>query len=380
MEEDTERMVKTPWFDEEIPFTKAASIGTDKVMQEHSTIGLVITTDGSIGEIPRENYISAEEKTILALKQQKKPFLVIVNSKRPYSEEALSVASRISDQYDVTCMTANCEQLKKEEILTILQNVLYEFPITTLDFYMPHWVALLQEDHPLKEDLIQRLHGFLKGYNKIRDIVVNTITLDSPYIKESKTELISLADGSVKIRILPDDAFYYEMLSNLCKDTIQNDYDLLCKLEEYAKKIDEYEKVRSALEGVQNKGYGVVSPKQEEIILGQPEIIHHGNKYGVRMTAISPSIHMIKADIETEIAPIVGTKEQAEDLVTFLDKAKDANEIWDTSIFGKSVGELVRDGITSKITTITEESQIKLQDTMQKIVNDSNGGMVCIII
>ena len=380
MEAEEERMVKTPWFKEEIPFTKAAAIGTDKVMQEHSTIGIVITTDGSIGEIPRENYVAAEERTILSMKQQNKPFLVIVNSKRPYSDEAMHLASNITQKYDVTCMTANCEQLKKEEILTILQNVLYEFPISSIDFYMPRWIELLEDEHPLKEDLIAQTKMFLTGYDKIRDAVGKPISMESPYLTECTTEQIRLSDGSIKVRLLPDDKYYYEMLSGLLEENILGEYDLLEKLRDYAKRKKEYEKVQSAVEAVTEGGYGVVSPEKEEIQIKAPQIIHHGNKYGVRMTAVSPSIHMIKVGVETEIAPIVGTKEQAEELKNFLEEAMEKEEIWDTSIFGKSVGELVQDGFGTKLNAISMESQMKLKDTMQKIVNDSNGGMVCIII
>ncbi len=380
LEEDEERMVKTPWFDYEIPFTQAAEIGTDKVMNDHSTIGLVITTDGSIGDLPRGNYLEAEEKTILALKKTKKPFLVLVNSQKPYSDEAKKTAAEIAEKYMVSVMPVNCEQLKKDDINHILEKILYEFPITSIEFYMPKWVEMLPCDNRMKQDIIEQVRVLMKRYDTIRDVLENPVQLDSEFVKRCKSDGVQLYDGVVKVMLDVDEAYYYEMLTEMVGESITDEYQLIHKLQEFAAMRKEYAKVLGAVGMVRMKGYGVVTPDKEEITLDKPELIKHGNKFGVKIRATSPSIHMIRANIETEIAPIVGTKEQADDLIRYIDQADENQSIWNTNIFGKTVEQLVNDGITTKVASIGDESQVKLQDTMQKIVNDSNGGMVCIII
>ncbi len=380
MEEDVERMVKTPWFDYEIPFTQAAEIGTDKVMNDHSTIGLVITTDGSIGEIPRANYLEAEERTILALKKSGKPFIVLVNSQKPYSEDAKKTAQEIGEKYDVTAVTVNCEQLKKDDINMLLENVLYEFPISSMEFYMPKWVEMLPAENSMKAALVEGVRGMMREYDTIRDVLEKPISLESEYIRRCKTESVSLSDGSIRVNLDVEEAYYYQMLTEMVGENISDEYQLISKLRSFAAMKKEYTKVLDAVSMVRIKGYGVVTPEKEEIHLERPELIKHGNKFGVKIKASSPSIHMIRANIETEIAPIVGTQEQAEDLITYINQTDASNGMWDTNIFGKTVEQLVNDGITAKVAVIGEESQLKLQDTMQKIVNDSNGGMVCIII
>lgn len=380
MEEGEERMVKTPWFDVEIPFTQAAEMGTDKVMNDHSTIGLVVTTDGSIGDLSRSNYLDAEEKTIVAMKKTGKPFLVLVNSKKPYSEDAKKVAADISEKYGVAAMTVNCEQLKKNDIDDILEQILYEFPISSVEFYMPKWVELLPSDNRMKVDIMEKVMDMMKNYDSVRDVIKNPININSEYIKRCKSDGISLYDGTIKVQLDVDEKYYYEMLTEMVGEKIPDEYSLIQKLKEFAEMKQEYTKVLSAVNMVRMKGYGVVTPEKEEITLDKPEVIRHGNKYGVKIKATSPSIHMIRANIETEIAPIVGTKEQADDLIAYIEQADESESIWDTNIFGKTVEQLVNDGITSKVSAIGEESQMKLQDSMQKIVNDINGGMVCIII
>lgn len=380
MEEDVERMVKTPWAEEEIPFTQAAEIGTDKVMKDHSTIGLVITTDGSIGEIPRSNYLEAEEKTILALKKSGKPFLVLVNSQKPYSDEVKQVTGEIEKKYDVAVMAVNCEQLKKEDIHRILEKILYEFPLTAVEFYFPRWMDMLPQEHTVKQDLLKQIRELMNNYNRIRDIAEHPVELQGEYLRSCRMDPIQLWNGIVSVQVAVDEKYYYEMLSEMLEEGVEDEYQLLQKLKELAEMKREYTKVRDALTMVKIKGYGVVTPDREDISLEKPELIRHGNKFGVKIKASSPSIHMIRANIETEIAPIVGTEQQAKDLMHFIDQAEAAHGIWETNIFGKTVEQLVDDGITTKVASIGEESQLKLQDTMQKIVNDSNGGMVCIII
>jgi len=380
MEEDTERMVKTPWSEEEIPFTQAAEIGTDKVMHDHSTIGLVVTTDGSVTELPRAAYLEAEERTISALKQIRKPFLVLLNCKRPRSEEAGTLASELEQKYNVHVLPVNCEQLKKEDINAILEQILYEFPLSTMEFYMPKWVQFLPEDHELKTDLLRQVQAMMPDYGTVRDVLEKPVTFEGSYVKSCKTDQVSLSDGVVRVRLEIDDACYYAMVSEMVGETITDEYQLIGRLKEFSAMRREYDKVLSAVSMVRGRGYGVVTPEKEEIRLEKPELIRHGSKFGVKIRAVSPSIHMIRANIETEIAPIVGSEEQAEDLIRYIEQADQNQSIWETNIFGKTVEQLVDDGITGKVASIGDESQLKLQDTMQKIVNDSSGGMVCIII
>lgn len=381
LEKESERMVKTPWSVEEIPFTKAAEIGTRKVIRDHSTIGIVVTCDGSFGELERESFLEAEERTIRELQELGKPFVVLLNSAKPYAEETRALADEISETYQVTVMPVNCEQLRREDINRIMENVLYEFPLTMIEFYMPKWVEMLPYEHKVKQDLICQVKALMSSLNHVRDLSGSALKLESEYIRKCKLDGIRMSDGCVRIMLDVDDRYYYEMLSELVGDQIESEYQLLSTLRDMARMKREYTKVLHAMDAVRHKGYGVVMPDREEIVLAKPELIRQGNKFGVKIKAESPSIHLIKATIETEISPIVGTEEQAQDLIRYItDTGTNEAGIWETNIFGKTVEQLVNDGITGKISMINEESQIKLQETMQKIVNDLNGGMVCIII
>lgn len=381
VEEGRERMVKTPWFEKAIPFHEAAKTGTRKVIEDHSTIGLVVTTDGSFGEIPRENYIEAENQTISELKKQGKPFLIIINSQIPYKEETQKLAAELQKKHEVTVVPINCEQLKKEDICRILEKILYEFPISEISYFVPKWVEMLENHHELKQELMKQIKRNMMNMKHIRDLTKEAVRMESPYVQEVVIENVNLADGSVKIKIQIHDEYYYKILSELSGICMENEYDLVHSIKELANMKEQYVRVQSALENVRGCGYGVVVPELEEIELQEPEVIRQGNKYGVKIKSKSPSIHMIKAVIETEIAPIVGTEQQANDLIDYIsDSSKRGESVWETNIFGKSIEQLVQDGIRNKITSISEESQVKLQDTMQKIVNDSKGGLVCIII
>lgn len=381
VEEGKERMVKTPWFEKAIPFHQAAQVGTRKVIQEHATIGLVITSDGSFGELPRENFLEAEAQTINELKKQGKPFLLLINSQAPYGEGARKLARELKEKYQVTTLTANCEQLRQEDVSRILEHILYEFPVSEIQFFIPKWVEMLPMDHELKQEILSQIKGYMKQLSHIRDIKKETLNLTGPYVQETHLEEISLATGVVRVRIQIRDEYYYQMLSEMSGIPMESEYELIHTMKELAAMKEKYVKVQSALEAVRGTGYGVVIPELFDITMEEPEVIRQGNKFGVKIKSKSPSIHMIKADIETEIAPIVGTEQQARDLITYIGESGQRGEsIWETNIFGKSIQELVQDGIRTKLTAISEESQGKLQDTMQKIVNDSKGGLVCIII
>lgn len=381
LEEGAERMVKTPWFDYEVPFTQAAEIGTQKVIKEHSTIGVVITTDGSFTELPREAYVPAEERTVAELTRLGKPFIILLNTPRPYGDEAVRMAEGLQEKYKVTVLPVNCEQLRKEDIHHILESILYEFPIARVDFFLPKWVEMLENGHKIKASMIENAKNILQGISFARDIRKQDFTPVGEYVKRMKLDKMDLAKGRISVIMDVDDAYYYENMSEMTGVPIQGEYQLISMVKELAQMKQEYGKVASAMESVRQKGYGVVMPQLGDIEIQEPVLIRHGNKFGVKIKASSPSIHMIRANIETEIAPIIGTEEQANDLISYVKDAGDSGEgIWKTNIFGKSVGELVEDGIRGKITMMDDESQIKLQDTMQKIVNDSNGGLVCIII
>ncbi len=381
MEEDTERMVTTPWFEYEIPFTQAAELGTYKVIHDHSTIGIVVTSDGSFTDIPTESYEPAVEKTLMQLSQMQKPFVVLLNSEKPYAEATKKLADTLSDKYKVTVLPVNCAQLKEEDIQRIMQNVLLEFPITSLSFYMPKWVEMLPATHKVKQSLIDEIREKMNLFHKMKDIYETPLMFENEYVIHSRIDGVNLAEGTVMVSLDIDDLWYYQMLTEMLGQTIESEYDLMDYLDTSAKMRKEYEKVETAIRSVRQKGYGVVTPERSEITLDTPEVIHHGNKFGVKIRAQSPSIHMIRANIETEIAPIVGTKEQAEDLIAYIGQSEQGNDgIWETNIFGKTVEQMVQDGIGAKVSMIGDESQLKLQDTMQKIVNDTNGGLVCIII
>ena len=381
MEDDAERMVKTPWFDYEVPFTQAAELGTKKVITDHSTIGIVVTCDGSFGDIPRDNYIEPEERTIAELKKLGKPFVILLNSEKPYGDAASGLAAKMEEKYGVSVLPVNCEQLRKEDVTRILEQILYEFPLAKVECYVPKWVEMLPMEHRIKQDVIARLKELAGKLNTIRDVTPENLWMESEFIDRMKLDQIHMDSGTARVNMEIDDRYYYELLSELTGSEILGEYELMSLIRELSRMKKEYEKVATAITSVRQQGYALVMPDQEEITLEEPELIHQGNKFGVKIRSIAPSIHLIRANIETEIAPIVGSEDQAKDLITYLKDSSGENEsIWSTNIFGQSVEELVEDGIRGKIYQIGDESQVKLQETMQKIVNDSNGGLVCIII
>ncbi|MDD6057637.1 MAG: stage IV sporulation protein A [Clostridiales bacterium] len=380
MEDGQKRMVKTPWFDYEIPFVEAASIGTEKVIKDHATIGIVITTDGSIGEFSREDYIDAEEKTLQELDAIGKPYVIVLNSQKPYVEETERLARQMREKYGTSVIPVNCEQLRKEDVYRIFEQMLYEFPVARVEFFIPKWAEMLPMEHPMKAEVIRTASDILDGMRKMGDIYGQQFATEQ-YVSRIKLEELALSTGCIKIRMEIAEKYYYENMSELAGIPIQGEYELISMIKEMAQRKEAYEKAADAFESVKVKGYGVVGPGLSDIRMEEPVLIKHGNKYGVKMRAVSPSIHMIKANIETEIAPIVGSEEQANDLIAYIKEGQQSEEgAWETNIFGKSIGELMEDGIRSKIAMMDDECQMKLQDTMQKIVNDSSGGMVCIII
>ncbi len=382
IENDKERQVKTPWFDYDIPFTEAAEIGTKKVINEHSTVGVIITSDGSFGELGRENYLEAEERTINELKGLSKPFLVILNSSRPYSDDTKQMAEELMMKYDVPVLPLNCDQLKKEDVNKILKELLESFPVSLISFITPGWVDMLPQTHRIRQELIDEARHILHTYKKMRDITPDIRLNDISCVKMIKTDKINMEDGTVTLLFEVGENEFYGVMSEMTGLDIPDEYILLETLKHLSEKRAEYERFESACFEVERKGYGVVNPTIEDINLTEPELIKHGNKFGIKIKATAPSIHMISASIETEIAPIVGTEEQALDLIKFLNSAGtiDKKTMKDALIFGKSIGYLVEEGIEGKINRMTEECRLKLQETLQKIINESNGGAVFIII
>ena len=381
MEGEEERLVKTPWFDYEIPFTKAAAIGTRKVITEHSTIGIVVTCDGSFGEIDARKYEPAEEETVEQLKQLKKPFVILLNTVHPYSEKTKEMAREKEEKYKTKVLPMNLEQMKKEDVYQILKSILMEFPISSIGFYVKRWTEMQKKNHPIKIELLEMAKNVIEQKNTMKDIYKED-EKQYEYITSRKLETVAMDSGKVTITVKVGDIYYYQFLSETIGIQINNEYEFIKIMRELSWKKKEYEEVGEALVAVKNRGYGVVSPRKDEITLEQPQLVKHGNKYGVKIKASAPSIHMIRANITTEIAPIVGEEYQAKDLIDYIEhgSGNTGESMWDVNIFGKTLEQLVGDGMQNKALKMTEESQQKLQDTMEKIINESNGGLVCIII
>ena len=382
LENGNERMVMTPWHNDPIPFTKAAEVGTEKVIKEHATIGIVMTTDGSFTDIPRANYIPAEEKAIYELKKIGKPFVILLNSNKPYSEETRLLCQSIEEKHQIQCHAVNCEQLRKQDIDAIMQSVLYEFPVSNIDLFTPHWFDVLSQKHELKTQIINTCKELINATHTIMDFRKNENRLNQNGIKKYHIETMNLSNGHIQICLELDMKYYYQMISELVKSHVESEYDLYREIKELAGLKEDFGLVANAVEEVRGKGYGMIMPKAEEVQFDEPKLIRHGNKFGVNVRSYAPSIHMILANIETEIAPIVGTEEQANDLIHYIESnsKKGSHEMWNTLVFGKSLGQLVEEGIESKIRHMTDESQSKMQETVQKIMNDSHGGVVFVIL
>jgi len=383
-EEDEEpRMVRTPWFDYEVPFEEAAEIGTRKVIADHSTIGIVLVTDGSISDIPRSNYVETEERVISELKELRKPFIVILNSTHPYDKETLELAEELSEKFDVSVMPLDCATMSIEQIYSVLEEVLYEFPVQEVNIRLPLWVEQLEEDFWLREEMENAIRDILSGIKKVRDIE-NAIEKLSEIDNVSYVSLeeMELGTGTASIDITVPEDLFFKALSEVSGFAVEGNHDIIRLMKDLGFAKKEFDKVASALEEVKQSGYGVVTPHLEEMILEEPELIRQGSRFGVKLKAKAPSLHIIQADITTEITPIIGTEKQCEELVRYMldEFEEDPAKIWGSNIFGKSLHDLVREGIQNKLHRMPENAQHKLQDTLQRIVNEGSGGLICIII
>lgn len=375
------RMVHTPWSENPVSFQEAARTGTRKVIREHATIGIVITSDGSFGELLRQNFSGAEKETVEELQAIGKPFFVIVNSADPYGKDAKDTAAYIKSTYNKECMILDCDKLKKEDINRIFEQLLLEFPLTKVVFQIPRWIETLEYTHWLKQEMFQGVQKSMKGLYAARDLYEPGFSVLGEHIQKTKLENVDLSTGVAEVSLQVENSLYYQILSEMTGTEIRSEYQLISMIREMAGLKQEYEAVSSAISEVKQKGYGIITPSRDEIHLEEPVLIHQGNKYGVKIKAVSPSIHLIRAEIETELAPIVGSEEQAEDLITYIKSNSETEEGgWNTLIFGKSMAQMVDDGIRTKLSVISEGTQQKLQNTMKRIVNSSGGRLICIII
>lgn len=383
IEEDKPRMVKTPWFEEEIPFNMAAEIGTQKVITEHSTIGIVVTTDGSISDIPREEYEEAEERVIKELQEINKPFVVLLNCVEPRTEEARHLAIQLSEKYNVPVIPVNCLELGEEEIKTILAQILYEFPIGEIDLDLPTWITGIHDKHWLKKDLFSSVLSAIGDAKHIREIEPLIKCLEqNEYVEYTQIKGVELGCGKAKVQVGLCQNLFYQILTEETGLEICGEEGMLRCLMELAEVKRKYDKVKLALDEVERVGYGIVMPEKEEMTLEEPEIMKQGGQYGVRLKAKAPSIHMMKADIQTEVTPVVGSEKQSEDLIRYLLSGfeDDPTQIWDSNIFGKSLHDLVNEGLHTKLARMPADARGKIQETIGRVINEGCSGLICIIL
>ncbi len=382
-EDDVPRMVHTPWSEEAMPFQEAAEIGTKKVITDHSTLGIVVTTDGSISDIPRENYIEAEQRVITELKEMGKPFIVLLNTTRPYAENTLELGRSLEEAYEVPVVPVDCLEMNLSDISQILEELLYEFPIAEVNIELPKWVEELDLAHPIRASFEEIIQKAVKNINRIRDIdSALDILAECEHAKDIILKETNLGTGRAEIQIKADDDLFKKVLQQLTGIEIEGDHTLLRMILDYSKAKKEWDKLAKAFEDVRTTGYGVVTPQLDEMFLEEPELVKSGGHYGIKLKASAPSLHILRADVTTEITPLIGTEKQAEELVKYIldEFESDPKKVWGSNIFGKSLHDLVREGIQNKLYKMPDNVQIKLQDTLQRIVNDGHGGLICIII
>lgn len=377
------RMVMTPWFDEPVPFNMAAEIGTRKVITEHSTIGLVITTDGSISDIPREEYAEAEERVIKELKAINKPFMMLLNCMYPNSDEAKEMAEDLCRKYGVTVLPVNCIELDEDTIKEILCQMLYEFPVKEICISYPRWINALPANHWLKQDITETIRGYAENVKPIRDINTFAKSFESlENIKFATVSSLNLGIGTANVELHIKNSLFYKVLCETTGLNINDEQELMENISELALMKKEYSRVKDALEEVEATGYGIIMPDIEELKLEEPEIVKQGGRYGVKLKASAPSIHLMKANITTEVSPIVGSEKQSEDLVMYLLSGfeEDPVKIWDSNIFGKSLHDLVNEGLHTKLSRMPMDARMRVQETVERVINEGCNGLVCILL
>ena len=383
LEDGEPRMVHTPWFPQEIPMAEAAEIGTRKVIAEHATIGIVITTDGTITDLPREAYPEAEGRVIEELKALGKPFLILLNSAHPQGEAAQKLRAKLAEQYDVTCLAVSCLDLDQQAVTEIIQAVLYEFPLEELQLFLPDWVETLPTEHPIRTALFQAIRAQAGKLVRIRDVKPAVAAMGQcELVTGASVTGMKLGSGCCQARLELPRSLFYDTLSQQTGFALHSDGELLALLERLSVVQAEHQKVAAAMEEVRATGYGIVIPEAEELELEQPEIIKQGGRYGVRLRAKAPSIHMIRADIQAEVSPIVGSEKQSEDMLGFLlEEFEGAPEkIWQSNIFGRSFHELINEDLATKLKHMPEDAREKMRLTLERILNEGSGGLICIIL
>ncbi|MCQ4635531.1 stage IV sporulation protein A [Anaerovorax odorimutans] len=382
-EDGKARMVNTPWDEEKIPFEEAAEKGTRKVIEEHSTIGIAVTTDGTTSDIPRKNYEEAEEKVIRQLKELKKPFVVVVNSTEPKAAAAQSLAQELQEKHKVPVMAVNCMRMSSEELNQIVEKVLYQFPISEISFELPGFMEGLETDHWIKSSVIESIRGWSDTFETAEDIQKTVDSLaDGQIIRAARVADMDLGSGQVVIDVQMADGLFYKVIEELMDEKVENDYEFFRLLREFAEAKKSYDKLKGAMEQVEATGYGIVQPKLTEMVLGEPEVFKQGNKCGVRLTAKAPSLHIIRTDITTEVAPVVGSEQQTEDLVKHLltEFETQPEKIWETNIFGKTLYDMVAEQMQSKLAGVPENIRVKVQKSLQKICDEGKEYFICIVI
>ena len=377
------RLVKTPWTDHDIPFEEAAELGTKKVIDEHSTIGIVMTTDGSITDIPRSSYVKAEERVVSELQQQKKPFVMILNTKKPDAEETKKLANSLYAKYNIPVLAKDVSKLGDNDVEEIFEKILLEFPIKSLSVKLPEWLQALPFENPIISKVILEIEKFGENATKIGQIDrTNVAFLDSDDFEPVVVSSIKMGEGKIMFEVTPKPELFYKVLSEQCGQEIKNDFHLISYIKELAHAKKEYDKIKVALEDVKEKGYGVVLPSAEDMSLEDPQIVKQGSKFGVKLKASAPSLHIMSVDIQTEVNPLVGSQAQSEELVKYLVSEFEENpkSIWETNMFGKSLSSLVNEGINSKITMMPIEAQRKMRKTLGRIINEGKGGIICILL
>ena len=383
IEDDQPRMVLTPWYEEEIPFNMAAEIGTRKVISEHSTIGLVVTTDGSISEIPRDEYAEAEERVIRELQELKKPFVVLLNSTNPEAAATAAMAQQLSNKHNVPVIPVNCLNLTEWQIKQIISQILFEFPIREVSVNLPGWILSLEQEHWLRSSIYQSVRGSAMGMRHVRDTRGFAASLQgSEHISGAELGHVNLSEGAAAVDVNVPQELFYRVLAESTGLEINDENDLLRWLSELSRTKSAYDRIKNALDKVEATGYGIVLPSLEELSLEEPELMRQGGRYGVRLRASAPSLHIMKTNITTEVAPIVGSESQSEELVMYLLNEFEENPaaIWKSNIFGKSLHELVNEGLHNKLYRMPAEARMKFQETIEKVVNEGCSGLICIIL
>lgn len=382
-DENGPRMISTPWYEEPIPFNEAAEIGTRKVIQEHSTIGVVVTTDGTIGEIARYDYIEAEERVVNELKEVGKPFIMVINSAQPYHPNTESLRQELSLKYDIPVIALSVEAMREGDVLNVLREALYEFPVLEVNVNLPSWVLVLKENHWLRQSYQEAIQETVKDIKRLRDVdfVVGQFS-NYEFIDNAQLAGIDMGQGVAEIDLSAPDELYDQVLKEVVGVEIRGKDHLLELMQDFAHAKQEYDQVADALKMVKQTGYGVAAPSLLDMSLDEPEIIRHGNRFGVKLKAVAPSIHMIKVDVESTFEPIIGTEKQSEELVKYLMQDFEDNplSIWNSDIFGRSLSSIVREGIQAKLSLMPENARYKLKETLERIINEGSGGLIAIIL